>query len=254
MLRSHLIEALEIMRSTPESQRGTAFEILGEFVKVTQAAEQVRANTLTMKNAEFVALVKLLRDYDLDPPMYYFRCSQHQYCLQQLRSSEMDGYIDSSRCYFDKNLKETGSNGSLDITLPQLRDMQANPADPEYMEPFSDIITFNFWNDTILLLVKADQSVETLQPLLVLCRSLVLSWQQASPEQWSQSLQDTTALAAWQNVLRACLGFIAHVSPIPGELGCTKADADFILSDPPKETPKKRRLIGHKRCPERAGR
>ena len=175
MLRSHLIEALEIMRSTLESQRGTAFDLLGEFVKVTQAAEQVRATSLTMKNAEFVALVKLLRDYDLDPPMYYFRCSQHQFCLQQLRSSEMDGYIDSSRCYLDKKLKETGSNSSLDISLPQLRYMQADPADPKDMESFSDIITLNFFNDTILLLVKGDQSVETLQPLLVLCRSLVLS-------------------------------------------------------------------------------
>ena len=80
-----------------------------------------------MKNAEFVALVKLLRDYDLDPPMYYFRCSQHQFCLQQLRSSEMDGYIDSSRCFLDTKLKETGSNSSLDISLPQLRYMQADP-------------------------------------------------------------------------------------------------------------------------------
>ena len=219
--------------------------MLSEFVKVTQAAEQIRAKSLTMKNQEFVSLVKLLREYDQEPPAYYFRCSQHQYCLTALRASDIDGYIDSSRSYLDKKLKEIASKDSFDMSMPQLRYLQADTTDPEDIESFSDITTLNFFNDTVLLLVKADQSVETLQPLLVLCRRIVHSWREAGWVQWSHALEGTTIVAAFDNVLRTCLGFIAHLSPIPGDLGCSKADADFITCDVPKDTPsKKRRLSG----------
>ena len=97
-------QASEMIRSTPEDSKGTTYDKLCEFVKLCQAAENVRAKSMVMKHNEFATLVDLLESYDIDIPPFYFRSAVLQFCQSELRQSHMDIYLDSSAGYIDLNI------------------------------------------------------------------------------------------------------------------------------------------------------
>ena len=220
-----------MIRSTPEDAKGTTYDKLCEYVKLCQAAESVRAKSMVTKHNGFATLVGLLESYDIDIPALYFRSSALQFCQSELRQSHLDLYLDAAACYIDSTIdKSDPEEQTFDVKKPQLRMMQPTIGDAEDEIEYGDFVNLTFYNDTVLLLVKSDKSLDTLQPLAQLCRSILKRHDGANIEKWAKEVEGTPIASSWNNVVKACRGFLAFVSSIPLELGAGKDEADFVTS------------------------
>ena len=188
-----LTQAQEMIRSTPDEAKGTTYDNLCEYVKICQAAEQVRSKSLIMKHTEFGALVDTLEGYEIDIPVFYFRSVALQFCQAELRQSHLEIYLDSAACYIDLNTDKSDNSDPDEITFtskkPQLRFLQPTIGDPDDENEYGDCVTLTFFNYTVLLLVKSDDSLETLQPLAQLCRSIIKRYSTANIAKWEQKGQ-----------------------------------------------------------------
>ena len=200
--------AKEIIRTTPKKEKGSAYDTLQVHVTCCTAAEIIRSSSAKIAYEEWKANYYVLKnDADgLTPTDQQTWLAISKYCIDMLNHENLtaeilDVYTDASGPYLDDGEE------AEDFDVEQPRACSVPAQEESAADELAAVIKLMFFNDSVLMMVKATDEEADLQPLLKLSLAVLDKYQQCSVDEWRQQAWPQVT-AAWDSVLFACYGFI----------------------------------------------